>query len=135
MGASETGRAPTSRPRSLPAMGKRILGVISLGLLAAVGCGVPGMGGGGGGDDTPGDDDPGGDDQPPTDACPCPSGDGGGGGDGQPSAGCDGSSSAAAQPFGNHAQSYAAGAILPDHMSQAQRDDAVRDFYDAWRDR
>jgi glycosyl hydrolase family 8 len=65
-------------------------------------------GGGGGGDD---DDD-----------------DGGGG------LGCAGDGSAA-QPFGNHARPYAAGAILPDHLSQQQLDDAVAGFYDTWKAR
>lgn len=94
----------------------------------------PNAGGDGGGDD---------DDDPPTDACPCPDGesggDGGGGGgdgggpDGQP--GCSGDGGGAAQPFGNHALAYAAGAILPSHLSQGQLDDGVRGFYDAWKAR
>jgi endoglucanase len=45
--------------------------------------------------------------------------------------GCQGSGGAA-QPFGNHAFSYASGTILP-HGSQDSRDDAVRDFYDSWK--
>src|SRR5439155_26982910 len=36
-------------------------------------------------------------------------------------------------PFGAHTSSYATGAILPDHVSQAATDQAVRDFYDAWK--
>src|SRR2546426_11801563 len=36
-------------------------------------------------------------------------------------------------PFGAHTSSYATGAILPDHVSQAAMDQAVRDFYDAWK--
>ena len=43
-----------------------------------------------------------------------------------------GASAAAAQPFGNHARPYATGTILPS-KSQAQLDDAVRTFYDAWK--
>jgi endo-1,4-beta-D-glucanase Y len=80
---------------------------------------------GGGGDD---DDDGG----PGIDACPCPGGDAGGGDD-DGGGGCAGSSDGAAQPFGNHVAGYAAGSILPDHLSQAQLDDAVRDFYDYWK--
>lgn len=97
-------------------------------LCLLVGC-APGAGGGGDGGD---------DDDAPIDACPCPGDagggtDGGGGPDGQP--GCGGSSGAAAQPFGNHARGYAAGSILPDHVSQGQRDAAVRGFYDRWKGR
>jgi endo-1,4-beta-D-glucanase Y len=89
--------------------------------------------------------DDGGDDDGPIDACPCPDGSGGGGGDGGGgggdggggpdggSGGCEGMSSGAAQPFGNHGRDYFTGSILPSHLSQAQRDDAVRDFYDAWK--
>jgi endo-1,4-beta-D-glucanase Y len=73
-----------------------------------------------GGDDTPGDGGR------PTDACPC---DGGGSG----SAGCEGANAGAAQPFGNHAQKYHAGTILPSHKNQGQLDDNVRDFYDQWK--
>src|SRR3989442_7878161 len=36
-------------------------------------------------------------------------------------------------PFGAHTSSYAMGAILPDHVSQAAMDQAVRDFYDGWK--
>ncbi|HYC22955.1 MAG TPA: glycosyl hydrolase family 8 [Candidatus Bathyarchaeia archaeon] len=36
-------------------------------------------------------------------------------------------------PFGQHPMPYAAGAILPDDASQATLDQAVRDFYDAWK--
>lgn len=80
---------------------------------------------GGGGDD---DDDDG-----PVDACPCPDAGGGGGGDGG-GAGCAGSTTAA-QPFGSHAAAYASGAILPAHRTQAELDDAVRDYYDDWKRR
>ena len=76
----------------------------------------------------------------PIDACPCPDGRGGdggggdgGGGDGGSTGGCEGMSTGAAHPFGNHARPYHAGTILPSHLSQAQLDDAVRDFYDAWK--
>jgi endo-1,4-beta-D-glucanase Y len=72
-----------------------------------------------------GDDDVTGDGGRPTDACPCP--------DAGASAGCEGASSEAAQPFGNHARAYHAGTILPSHKSQGQLDDAVRTFYDAWK--
>ncbi len=36
-------------------------------------------------------------------------------------------------PFGSRPLSYAAGTILPSHLSQAVLDQAVRDFYDAWK--
>lgn len=36
-------------------------------------------------------------------------------------------------PFGSHPTTYAAGSILPSHLSQAVRDQAVRDFYDDWK--
>ena len=36
-------------------------------------------------------------------------------------------------PFASHPMSYAAGTILPNHVSQATLDQAVRDFYDAWK--
>ncbi len=39
------------------------------------------------------------------------------------------------QPFGSHPLAYAAGSILPSHVSAATRDQAVRDFYDAWKGR
>ncbi len=93
--------------------------------LLATAC-SPGAGGGG--------DDGGGDDDGPIDACPCPTGDGGNGGDGTtPPAGCEGMAGAAAQPFANHGRAYAAGSILPSHLPADQLDDAVRDFYDAWK--
>ncbi|MBI3783156.1 MAG: hypothetical protein HY270_07130 [Deltaproteobacteria bacterium] len=38
-------------------------------------------------------------------------------------------------PFASHPTGYAAGAILPSHVSQAALDQAVRDFYDAWKQR
>jgi endo-1,4-beta-D-glucanase Y len=38
-------------------------------------------------------------------------------------------------PFGSHPFTYAAGAILPNHVSPGVLDQAVRDFYDAWKAR
>jgi len=38
-------------------------------------------------------------------------------------------------PFGSHPMSYAPGTIRPNHVSQAALDQAVRDFYDAWKAR
>ncbi len=38
-----------------------------------------------------------------------------------------------ARPFGSHPAAYAAGSILPNHLSQATLDQAVRDFYDSWK--
>src|SRR4029078_7449405 len=38
-------------------------------------------------------------------------------------------------PFGSRPAPYAAGTILPDHVAQADLDQAVRDFYDAWKAR
>ncbi|HEY2388377.1 MAG TPA: glycosyl hydrolase family 8 [Candidatus Binatia bacterium] len=38
-------------------------------------------------------------------------------------------------PFGSHPLAYAAGSILPDHVSAAVRDQATADFYDAWKAR
>jgi hypothetical protein len=87
--------------------------------LISVGCGSQNMGGDDAGDDDGGDDDGG------VDACPCP--------DGDSPEGCVGTSGGAAQPFGTHGAAYASGAILPDHLSQAELDDAVRDFYDYWK--
>lgn len=63
-----------------------------------------------------------------------PGGGGAGGGAGAPQAGCTGDEGAA-QPFGNHQQSYTAGSILPSHRSQAELDQATRDFYTAWKSR
>jgi endo-1,4-beta-D-glucanase Y len=40
---------------------------------------------------------------------------------------------AQSHPFGSRPMAYAAGAILPNHRSQAVLDQAVRDFYDAWK--
>ncbi len=37
------------------------------------------------------------------------------------------------RPFGSHPMVYAAGAIRPDHVSQAALDQAVSDFYDDWK--
>lgn len=37
------------------------------------------------------------------------------------------------RPFGSHPMTYAAGSIVPDHLPQADLDQAVRDFYDAWK--
>src|SRR6187431_1972119 len=56
------------------------------------------------------------------------------GGDDNPPIGCTGSGGAA-QPFGNHELDYASGAILPDHVSQADLDEAVRIAYDLWKNR
>lgn len=36
-------------------------------------------------------------------------------------------------PFASHPLTYAAGSIRPNHVSQATLDQAVRDFYDAWK--
>ena len=38
-------------------------------------------------------------------------------------------------PFGSHPFAYAAGAITPNHIGQPAQDQAVRDFYDAWKAR
>jgi len=38
-------------------------------------------------------------------------------------------------PFGSHPQAYVAGAIQPNHVSPTVRDQATRDFYDAWKAR
>ena len=38
-------------------------------------------------------------------------------------------------PFGSHPQTYAPGAILPNHVAPATLDQATRDFYDAWKAR
>jgi endo-1,4-beta-D-glucanase Y len=38
-------------------------------------------------------------------------------------------------PFGSHPMSYAPGTIRPSHVGQATLDQAVRDFYDAWKAR
>lgn len=46
-----------------------------------------------------------------------------------------GSAAAVNHPFASHPQSYAAGSITPNHVSQAAQDQAVRDFYDAWKAR
>jgi endo-1,4-beta-D-glucanase Y len=37
------------------------------------------------------------------------------------------------RPFGSHPMTYTAGSIRPNHVSQAVQDQAVRDFYDAWK--
>ena len=37
-------------------------------------------------------------------------------------------------PFGSHPMTYAAGTIRPNHVTQAVLDEAVRDFYDEWKD-
>ena len=36
-------------------------------------------------------------------------------------------------PLGSHPATYAAGSILPNHVTAAARDQAVRDFYDQWK--
>jgi len=38
-------------------------------------------------------------------------------------------------PFGSHPLTYAEGSIRPSHLSQEALDQAVRDFYDAWKAR
>jgi len=43
--------------------------------------------------------------------------------------------SAVNHPFGSHPMPYAAGSIVPSHVSAATRDQTVRDFYDAWKAR
>ena len=45
------------------------------------------------------------------------------------------SEAAESYPFGSHPMTYAAGTIRPSHLSQATLDQAVRDFYDAWKAR
>ncbi|MCB9586925.1 MAG: hypothetical protein H6718_16115 [Polyangiaceae bacterium] len=55
-----------------------------------------------------------------------------GGSGGTPEPGCT-TATDAAQPFGNHQLAYTSGAILPSHQSQAQLDQAVRDYYAAWK--
>ncbi|MFT5039134.1 MAG: endo-1,4-beta-D-glucanase Y [Hyphomicrobiaceae bacterium] len=37
------------------------------------------------------------------------------------------------QPFASHPMAYAAGSVVPNHVSQAALDQAVRDFYDDWK--
>ncbi len=37
-------------------------------------------------------------------------------------------------PFASHPTTYAAGSILPNHLSQMALDQAARDFYDAWKE-
>ncbi len=37
------------------------------------------------------------------------------------------------RPFGSHPMTYTAGSIRPNHLSQAVLDQAVADFYDAWK--
>src|SRR5262245_20258164 len=132
MTAMEIDHSNPRRPRTV--MDMRRLAILCL----VAGCSFPGMGNHNGDDD---DDDGGnidgggGDDDggPNPDACPCPGTDGGGGTDSGGGGGCTGSSSAAGQPFGNHAFDYAAGSILPSNFSQDQLDDQVRDFSDGWK--
>lgn len=50
-----------------------------------------------------------------------------------PAVGCSGGTGGASQPFGNHAHGYAAGTLLPSHVSQHELDEAVRAFYDIWK--
>lgn len=57
-----------------------------------------------------------------------------GGSGGAPEPGCT-TTGDAAQPFGNHEQAYTAGSIAPSHKSQAELDQAVRDYYAAWKSR
>lgn len=40
-----------------------------------------------------------------------------------------------AYPFGSHPMTYASGTIRPSHVGQPTLDQAVRDFYDAWKAR
>jgi endoglucanase len=54
---------------------------------------------------------------------------------GPPAPTCDSAGENAAQPFGMHAIAYTAGSILPSNHSQAELDDAVRSFYDKWKER
>jgi len=49
--------------------------------------------------------------------------------------GATSSHAADAYPFGSHPMPYAAGTIRPSHVGQATLDQAVRDFYDAWKAR
>ncbi len=42
-------------------------------------------------------------------------------------------SAAVNYPFGSHPLAYTAGSIRPNHVSQGTLDQAVRDFYDAWK--
>ena len=49
-----------------------------------------------------------------------------------PVVGCDGDGSAA-QPFGNHEMDYVEDSLLPSHGSLGELDQAVRNFYDAWK--
>lgn len=44
-------------------------------------------------------------------------------------------SAAVNHPFGSRPMTYAAGTIRPNHVGQAAQDQAVRDFYDAWKAR
>jgi endo-1,4-beta-D-glucanase Y len=46
-----------------------------------------------------------------------------------------GAAAAQNHPFGSHPMPYAPGAITPSHIGQAAQDDAVRAFYDAWKQR
>ncbi|MEY4948888.1 MAG: hypothetical protein RL698_1099 [Pseudomonadota bacterium] len=48
-------------------------------------------------------------------------------------AGPSASLAAPAHPFGSHPMAYAAGAIRPNHVSQATLDRNVSDFWDAWK--
>jgi endo-1,4-beta-D-glucanase Y len=59
-------------------------------------------------------------------------GSGGGTGGSGGGMGCT-TSGDAAQPFGNHNFQYASGSILPSNRSQQQLDDAVRSYYDGWK--
>ena len=88
---------------------------------------------GGGDDDGPDaagriDADPSAPDADPSapDAAPTP--------DGPPPAECGDGSGAATVPFASHTYPYVAGTALPDRP-QAQLDNAVRAFYDTWKDR
>ena len=54
---------------------------------------------------------------------------------GLPAPSCDSAGKAAAQPFGTHTLSYTQGSILPDHVSQEDLDQSVRNFYNVWKTR
>lgn len=46
-----------------------------------------------------------------------------------------GGAAALNHPFGSQPLTYAAGSITPDHVGQPAQDQAVRDFYDLWKQR
>ncbi len=83
------------------------------GLAGSIGCATPPMSMGDDDDDGPNPDRP--DAGPPRPVC---SGEG-----------------SAAQPFGNHALPYSAGAIVPNHLDRDEIDAATTQFYDQWKGR